>query len=63
MTEFKWSSAVVDLVQQEQILLCGVRGCTAAIWLTQCPAPASLGWVLAKGWWLCPEHREVDNDD
>lgn len=62
MTEFKDAGLLVESVRSREILLCSVRECTAAILLRIAPAPANLGWALKRGWWLCPEHREVDND-
>jgi hypothetical protein len=62
MAEFKDASVLVESVQLKEILLCSVRECTAAILLRIAPAPARMGWALKRGWWLCPEHTEVDND-
>lgn len=47
---------VMRLVEQEEILLCGVKGCCESLSLAVSPAPASRGWLLKDGWWLCPPH-------
>lgn len=54
----KQPAALMGLAR-EDVLLCGVRDCIAALSLRVHPAPTEEGWVIRDGWWLCPDHVDV----
>lgn len=59
MAEFKNPDTAATLVREEGVLLCGIRGCAAA--LGSPLVPVVHGWQLRHGWWLCPDHKDEES--